>query len=107
MNRFQTLGLYYFYLDCIARFYQNRDVRFKTKLIISLLGIVIFCGIAWQTAEWLTLRSGEYPESVNYISIKYQYIMRVFCVESLLVTGTLFATAMAQQSGKIYTANRA
>lgn len=107
MNRFQTLGIYYFYLDCIARFYQNRDIHLKTKVIITLLGAITLCGVAWHAAEWLTLRIGEYPGSLNYVSIKYQYMMRLFCVESLLVTGTLFATAMAQRSGKIFTEDRA
>lgn len=103
MDRFRTLGPYYFFLDCFARFYHERDIRLKTKFIISLLGVLTLCGIAWQAAEWLTLRVGEYPGSLNYVSIKYQYIMRLLCVESLLVTGTLFATAIAQQSGKIFT----
>lgn len=107
MNRFRTLGPYYFYLDCIARFYQKRDIRLKTKLIFSLIGVLTLFVIAWQTGEWLTLRVGEYPGSLNYVSIKYQYIMRLLCVESLLVTGTLFATAIAQQSGKIFTEDRA
>lgn len=103
MHRFRALGPYYFYLDCIVRFFQNRDIHLKTKLIISFLGAIALCGIAWQTAEWLTLRVGEYPGSLDYVSIKYQYVMRLLCVESLLVTGTLFATTIAQQAGKIFT----
>ncbi len=102
MHRFRTLGAYYFYLDCIARFYEGSGVRTKTKIIISLIGILALCVIAWQGAEWFTLRSGEYPGSLDYISTKYQYLMRLLCMESLLVTGSLFATSMAQQSGRIF-----
>jgi hypothetical protein len=101
MQRLLQLGPYYFLLDSIARFCQARDVNPLFRTGVSLLLLLALLAIAWLGAEWLTLRVGEFPGSFDYLSIKFKYMMRLLCVETLLLAGALLATVMAQQSAKI------
>lgn len=101
LQRLQRLGPYYFLLDCIARFFAGGRVSQRARLITAvalLLGLFI---TAWVGADWLTLRAGEFPGTVAYVSTKLKYMMRLLCCEWLLLAGTLFATHMAMENGRI------
>lgn len=101
MQRLLQLGPYYFLLDSIARFCQARDINPLVKTGVSLLLLLALLAVAWLGAEWLTLRVGEFPGSFDYLSVKFKYMMRLLCMETLLLAGALLATVMAQQSAKI------
>ena len=101
MQRLFQLGPYYFLLDSIARFCQAQDINPLVKTAISLLLLLALFAVGWLGAEWLTLRSGEFPGSLDYMATKFKYLMRLLCAETLLLAGSLFATVMAQQAAKI------
>lgn len=102
MDRLLKLGPYYFLLDGIARFYAGRHVHAYAKIGVSLLVFAMLCMLAWLGAEWFTLRSGEYPGSLQYSTLKFKYLMRLLGCEALLVSGLLFATSLARHNGRIY-----
>lgn len=101
MQRLMQLGPYYFFLDCIARFYAGRHISQRSKTVATVLLLLGLIAAAWMGAEWLTLRIGEFPGSLAYTTTKFEYLMRLLCCEWLLVAGALFATNMALASGKI------
>lgn len=101
LQRIRQLGPYYFLLDCIARFFTGARISQRSRLFTAvalLLGLFI---AAWLGAEWFTLRAGEMPGTVAYVSTKLKYVMRLLCCEWLLLAGALFATHMAMEGGRI------
>lgn len=101
LQRLHRLGPYYFLLDCIARFFNGRRVSQRARLVTAVALLLGLFAAAWIGAEWFTLRTGEFPGTLAYVSTKLKYMMRLLCCEWLLLAGALFATHMAMENGRI------
>ena len=101
LRRLQQLGPYSFLLDCIARFFTGERVSQRIRLFTAVALVFGLFVVAWLGADWFTLRSGEMPGTVTYVSTKLKYLMRLLCCEWLLLAGALFATYMEMENGRI------
>jgi hypothetical protein len=98
--RLRRLGLYYFILDGITRICEGRIRYTRLHILTGLTLVMVLATVTWLGAEWLTLRSGEYPGSLGYTALKFKYLMRLLCMETLVCAGLFYAAAMAQRAGK-------